>query len=151
MVAGAQSGAIGGINWLAIGGGLSLVAAALHLACIVGGPGWYRFFGAGEGMARMAEQGDWRPALITLCVAAALTVAGAYAFSGAGLIPRLPLLRIALVVISAVYLLRGLVLFMPSALQRPDLTMTFLVWSSAIVLVIGLIHAIGTWRAWNTL
>jgi hypothetical protein len=151
MVADAQTGAIGGINWLAIGGGLSLVAAALHLACIVGGPSWYRFFGAGEGMARMAEQGDWRPVVITLCVTAALAVAGAYAFSGAGLIPRLPFLRTALVVISSVYLLRGLVLFMPSALQRPDLTMTFLVWSSAIVLVIGLVHAIGTWRAWNTL
>lgn len=151
MVAGAQNGAIGGLSWLAIGGGLSLVAAALHLACIVGGPDWYRFFGAGEGMARMAEQGDWRAALITLGVAAALAVAGAYALSGAGLIARLPLLRTALVVISAVYLLRGLVLFMPSALQRPDLTMTFLVWSSTIVLAIGLVHAIGTWRAWHTL
>jgi hypothetical protein len=151
MVAGDRSGVIDGINWLAIGGGLSLVAAVLHLGCIVGGPDWYRFFGAGEGMARMAEQGDWRPALITLCVAAALAVAGAYALSGAGLIARLPFLRTALVVISAVYLLRGLVLFMPSALQRPDLTMTFLVWSSTIVLAIGLVHAIGTWRAWHTL
>ena len=29
-----------------------LIAALLHVACIVGGPAWYRFFGAGERMAR---------------------------------------------------------------------------------------------------
>jgi hypothetical protein len=151
MVAGERGGLIDSVNWLAIGGGLSLVAALLHLACIVGGPNWYRFFGAGEAMARMAEQGDWRAAAITLAVAAALAVAGAYALSGAGLIGRLPLLRPALVVISTVYMLRGAVLFMPSLLRRPDLTMSFLVWSSLIVLVFGLVHAIGTWRAWQTL
>lgn len=123
----------------------------LHLACIVGGPDWYRFLGAGEGMARAAERGDWRPASITIGIAALLALAAAYAFSGAGLIARLPLLRIGLVVISAVYLLRGLVVLMPSALGRPDLTTAFLVWSSLIVLFYGLVHAIGTWRAWNTL
>jgi hypothetical protein len=33
------------------GGALSLVAALLHIAIIVGGPAWYRFFGAGEALA----------------------------------------------------------------------------------------------------
>jgi hypothetical protein len=80
-----------------------------------------------------------------------LALWSAYAFSGAGLIGRLPLLRLGLVVISAIYLLRGLVLLRPSALGRPDLTTSFLVWSSLIVLVFGLVHAIGTWRAWNSL
>jgi len=102
-------------------------------------------------MARAAELGHWRPALFAIGIAALLTLAAAYAFSGAGLIARLPLLRIGLVVISAVYLLRGLVVLMPSALGRPDLTTTFLIWSSLIVLFYGLVHAIGTWRAWNTL
>ncbi|HST36629.1 MAG TPA: hypothetical protein VLK25_08380 [Allosphingosinicella sp.] len=141
----------GGGRWLAVGGGLSLVASLLHLACIVGGPRWYRALGAGEGMARAAERGDWRAAAIAAGIALVLAAAAAYAFSGAGLIARLPLLRLGLVVISAVYLLRGMVLFMPSALRRPDLTTTFLVWSSLIVLLFGLVHAIGTWRAWHTL
>lgn len=30
---------------------LSAIAASLHLAIIVGGPAWYRFFGAGERFA----------------------------------------------------------------------------------------------------
>jgi hypothetical protein len=137
--------------WLVGAGCLSLGAALLHLACILGGPDWYRAFGAGEGMARAAARGDWRPAVLTAGIAAALAIAAAYAFSGAGLIGRLPLLRLGLIVISAVYLLRGAVLFVPSALRRPDLSMTFLIWSSLIVLVFGLVHAIGTWRAWQTL
>jgi hypothetical protein len=136
---------------LLLGGALSLAAALLHLACIVRGPDWYRFFGAGEGIARAAQRGEWRPTLITVGIAAVLFIWAGYAFSGAGLIGRLPLLRTGLVVITAIYLLRGLVLFRPSMLGRADLSAAFLFWSSLTVLAIGLVYAIGTWRGWNTL
>lgn len=106
--------------WLIVGGSLSALAALLHLGVIVGGPRWYRFMGAGEGMAQAAARGEWRPALLTLGIAAILAIWAAYAFAGAGLIGRLPLMLIALVGISAVYLLRGLVILKPSALGRPD-------------------------------
>ena len=46
-----------GPRLLLIGGGLSALAAALHLAIIAGGPSWYRFFGAGERTARLAARG----------------------------------------------------------------------------------------------
>ena len=36
-----------GNPWLIAGGAMSAAAAAVHLAAIVGGPDWYRFFGAG--------------------------------------------------------------------------------------------------------
>lgn len=133
--------------WLVAAGLLSAAAAMLHLAIIAGGPAWYRFFGAGEGMARMAERGFARPTLIALGIAAILAVWAAYAFAGAGLIRRLPLMRAALVAISAVYLLRGLAP-VPMLLFRPDRVDAFLLWSSAIVLVYGLCYAIGTRRAW---
>ena len=137
-------------TWLIVGGVLSAIAALAHLAIIVGGPDWYRFFGAGEGMAQAAERGDVRAALITIGIAAVLLVWSAYAFSGAGLIPRLPLLRTGLVAISAVYLLRGLA---PVAilLFRPGLMSPFWWWSSAIVLVYGLCYAVGTQAAWPRL
>lgn len=137
--------------WLIIGGCLSAAASLLHLGCIIGGPDWYRFFGAGERVAQAAARGSWVPAAMTLGIATVLVIWAAYAFSGAGLIARLPLLRTGLIVISAVYILRGLVLFFPSAFQRPDLSETFLRWSSAIVLAFGLVYAIGTWRSWNSL
>ncbi|TRW17135.1 hypothetical protein [Glacieibacterium frigidum] len=139
-----------GSRWLVAGGVLSAVASLLHIGCIIGGPDWYRFFGAGEGMARAAERGELRPALITLFIAGVLAAWAAYAFSGAGLLPRLPLLRAALVAITAVYLLRGLVI-VPMAALRPELLSPFALWSSAIVLVYGIVHAVGVWASWNKL
>ena len=134
--------------WLAAGGCLSLAAALLHLAVIAGGPDWYRFFGAGEGMAKAAERGSWTPSLVTFGIAAILAAWAAYAFAGAGMIRRLPLMRTALVLISAVYLARGLFILQPAAFSRPDLSADFMFWSSLIVLGYGIAYAMGTWRAW---
>jgi hypothetical protein len=136
--------------WLVAGGCLSLAAALLHLATIAGGPDWYRFFGAGEAMAGMAERGHWYPPLVTVAIAALLTVWAAYAFAGAGLIRRLPLMRAALVAISLIYLLRGLIL-VPIALLAPQALDPFTIWSSLIVLVYGVAYAVGTWKAWPDL
>ena len=136
--------------WLVIGGLLSAAAALLHLAVIAGGPDWYRFFGAGEGVARAAESGSWMPALVTFAIACILAIWAAYAFAGAGLLRRLPLMRTALVAISVIYLLRGLAL-LPTLVLRPDLANRFAVWSSLVVLAYGLFHLVGTWRAWPDL
>ena len=135
--------------WLIVAGWLSIAASLLHIGCIVGGPDWYRFFGAGEGMALAAERGDIYPALVTFAIAALLAIAAAYAFAGAGAIRKLPLMRTALVVISGVYLLRGLAL-VPIALT-PAAQTPFNIWSSLIVLAYGITYAIGTWRAWPSL
>ena len=135
-------------KWLIAGGRLSVAASLLHLACIVGGPDWYRFFGAGEPIARAAERGSLIPPLITTVIAALLAICAAYAFSGAGVIRRLPLLRTGLVVISGIYLARGLVIFYPPVMSRPDLSWDFMFWSSLTVLVYGIVYAVGTWTAW---
>ena len=135
---------------LVLAGSLSLVAALAHLGVIVGGPDWYRFFGAGEEMAVAAERGSWRPTVITMGIAALLAVWALYAFSGAGRIARLPLLRTGLVVIAAIYLARGLIL-VPLLAWRPEVVDGFTLWSSLIVLAHGLAHAIGTWLAWGSL
>ncbi len=134
--------------WLVVGGWLSAAAALLHVAVIIGGPDWYRFFGAGEEMARMAERGSPVPALTTLGIAALLAVWAAYAFAGAGLIRRLPLMRAALVAISTIYLTRGL--FIIPVLMQPAAP-AFDIWSSLVVLVYGIVYAIGTARAWDRL
>lgn len=130
-----------------VGGWLSVAASLLHIGCIIGGPDWYRFFGAGEEMAQAAARGEWMPAIVTAGIAMVLAIWAAFAFSGAGRIMRLPLLRTGLIVISAIYLLRGLILF-PLLLWKPQLVDSFAIWSSLIVLAYGLAYAIGTWRAW---
>ena len=135
-------------NWLIAGGILSAAASLGHLAVIAGGPDWYRFVGAGEEMAQAAERGSLMPHLVTVGIAALLAVWALYAFSGAGLIRRLPLLRTALVAITAVYLLRGLAL-LPLLALKPRLVDTFAVVSSVIVLAYGIAYAVGTWKAWE--
>ena len=134
---------------LILAGCLSALAALLHVAVIFGGPEWYRFFGAGEELARMAERGMIQPTLITLAISAILAIWAAYAFSGAGLIRRLPLLRMGLVVITLIYLARGL-LVLPALVMGVPLD-AFGWWSSLIVLGYGLAYLIGTWRAWPAL
>ena len=51
-----------------IAGVLSLLVAILHIAIVFAGAEWYRFFGAGEQMAKMAEQGSLIPAIVTLAI-----------------------------------------------------------------------------------
>tara|TARA_R110000787_G_scaffold286435_1_gene404967 strand:- start:17752 stop:18192 length:441 start_codon:yes stop_codon:yes gene_type:complete len=137
-------------SWLVAAGVLSATASLLHVATIIGGPDWYRFFGAGEEMARAAERGSSMPGLVTAGIAAILAVWALYAFSAAGFIRRLPLLRTALVLITGVYLLRGLALI-PLLALRPQLVDTFAAVSSLIVLCYGMTYAVGTLLAWPSL
>ncbi len=136
---------------------LSLIASLMHIAIIFGGPDWYRFFGAGEEMAQMAEQNMLYPALITFFIAGVLFIFALFAFSAAGLIFRMPLLKTALVVISAIYLVRGIFGFVAVQLiDHPylnELKMNpeFMLISSAVSLAFGLTYAIGTAKIWPSL
>lgn len=128
----------------------SLAAAIVHLACIVGGPRWYVVLGAGRKMARMAEQGRWYPTMATLAIAAILVVWALYAWSAAGLVQRLPLLRPGLCAITAVYLLRAIA-FLPLQAVFPGNSALFWFVSSAVCLVLGLLHAAGLHQTWSRL
>ena len=135
---------------LVVAGAASFAAAALHLACIVGGAPWYRALGAGERMAQMAASGHWYPPTSAAVIAAILATWGAYAWSGAGLVRRLPLLRTGLVVITTIYLVRG-VAFAPLQPYFPGNSTLFWLVSSGICLGIGVLHALGLRRAWARL
>ncbi len=85
---------------------------------------------------------------MALGIAIILAVWAAYAFSAAGVLARLPLTRAALVLIVGVLMLRALLFFVRES-WRPDLSFEFMLWSSLIVLGLGLCFAIGTWQAWR--
>jgi len=139
-----------GRGWLLLGGMLSLAAALLHIGCIAMGADWFRFFGAPEPLIVNYENGAMGLVWATMGIALVLTTWAAYAFSGAGMIAKPPLLRTGLIAIAAIYLARGLVLI-PALLLAPYPRSGFDIWSSAIVLAFGLIYAIGIWRAWPRL
>ena len=136
--------------WLLAAGTLSAAASVLHIATIIGGPDWYRFFGAGEEMARAAERGSFMPALVTVAIAGMLALWSLYAFSAASLVRRLPFLRTAIVLITVMYMLRGLAV-VPLLVLKPQLVDTFAIVSSLIVLIYGITYAVGTWQVWPRL
>jgi hypothetical protein len=136
--------------FLIVAGMLSGVAAILHIGCIYFGAPWYRFFGAGEKMAVLAEQGSIQPTLITSGIVFILFIWSLYAFSAAGVIVRLPLLRLALILITSIYLLRGVagLFLVNSPMGRSS---EFWVWSSLICLSFGIVHLIGLKQQWASL
>jgi len=133
-----------------LGGLMSILVAFLHIAIIIGGPDWYRFFGAGEKMALLAEQDSWIPMISTLGIIAVFFIWGFYAFSAAGLIRKLPLLKTALVIISAIYLIRGLILF-PIWIIEPEFIKSLHIWSSLVCLIIGSAYVNGARQVWITI
>ena len=135
---------------LILGAGLSAIAAALHVAIVIGGSSWYRFFGAGEQFASAAAKGRRWPAIITLGIACMLGLWAAYALSGAGVIRPLPFLKLALVLITSLYLLRGLVLVPALLFARSSVT-PFVFWSSAICIGYGGFHLLGLVQIWSRL
>ncbi|WP_111977366.1 hypothetical protein [Algibacillus agarilyticus] len=135
---------------LILGALFTAVAALAHLGCIIFGGDWYRFFGAGEHMAKMAEAGDSHPTIVTSVLVLLLGIWSVYGLSGARLITKLPLLRVALVLISLIYVLRG-VLFVALMPMFPENSITFWLVSSAICLSIGMLYSIGTYQSWSKL
>jgi hypothetical protein len=138
---------------LRVAGIWSSVFALAHLAVVAAGPTGYRLAGAGEEMAQMAEQGSWRPALLTAVLAGVFALAAAYAFSAARLLPRLPFLKLGLLAIGAVYTVRGLLLApqigvlsrFPGQMNGRQLLF------SLAALIVGLIYLVGTRLSWRYL
>ncbi|WP_267811304.1 hypothetical protein, partial [Vibrio cholerae] len=125
-------------------------AALAHIDCIAFGGDWYRFFGAGEQMARMAEQGLWYPTVVTSVIVLVLLMCALYALSGAGAIKRLPLTKLALILITSIFLLRG-ISFVGLMPMFPENSLTFWLISSGICLSIGGLFALGSWQQWSVL
>ena len=134
---------------LLVAAGLNLLVALMHIGVIVKGPSWYHLFGAGERFVRAAKAGRRFPAVVTSGIALVLAAWSAYALSGAGVIDPLPLLRPALCVITLVYLLRGLL--GPFVLAGTGRSTRFIMISSGICVVYGLVHLVGLVQVWNTL
>lgn len=137
--------------YLLMAGAAASAGAALHIAIIFGGPDWYAFFGAPRGLVEMARAGNIRAPISCLVIAAFLALLAAYAFSGAGVIRRLPFLRFGLASIAAVLILRG-ALFIPLILLRPGALSgicdcrsvdAFIIVTSALCLAMGVGYALG--------
>lgn len=129
-------------TWPRLAGAISLAGVAIHIAAIFGGASWFAFFGAPPAVVESARAGTLLAPLATLAIAGAMGLCAAYAFSAAGDIRRLPLLRAALASMATICLLRALLL-VPVALLRPELVNTFEVVAAIVWGVAGVGFALG--------
>ncbi len=142
---------------LIVAGTLSALGAFLHLGIIIGGPNWYRFFGAGERMAQMVEKGMMYPIIATASIALILFIWSAYAFSGAGIIKKLPFLKTGLILIALILMVRALFGFIViNYIDHPyyneiQARPAFMLITSIICLVYGIFYIIGTAKNWKVL
>lgn len=122
----------------------SWIVAAVHFGAAVGGAPWFRFFGAPSLAARL-ERGDVvLPTVLALGLALMFAAWGLYALSGAGALHRLPRARTVLLVVGAIYALRGLMLVVEvaSALRGRDVPARALAFSAFAALA-GALHLAG--------
>ncbi len=136
--------------FLILAGCLNL-GVAVFQAVISFVPKWSAYFGAGE----LASN----PTMLLvagLIVTILFAIAGLYGLSGAGVIRRLPLLRLGLAVICFVYIFRG-ILFIPQllvtigSLPSPEPVPLQYLLSSLVALIIGLLYLIGLVAGWKRL
>jgi len=135
-------------NWLKIAAGLSFFMAVAQTVISLS-PAAAAYFMAPPPLL----ENRWRLFLIGEAAALVLVLFGLYALSGAGVIRRLPLLRLGLIGISSLFLLRGLfvvfsVLAILGILEGQLLIQGEI--STLVFLAAGIAFAVGTvlnWRA----
>ena len=122
---------------------IAIAGAMIHVAAVFGGPSWYALFGAPPVIVTSAQAGTWLAPVSALVIAVLMTTCSLYAASAAGLVRRLPLLRLGLVSMAVVCIARGLLL-PAAALSHPELLNTFEIVSAFIWFVAGMGFAVGS-------
>ncbi len=128
----------------------SFAAALLHVIVVLVGPAAYSYFGGPE-LARLADAGSSIPAAMTLSLAALFTVFGVYGLSGAGILPRLPMLHVVLLIVGGVYAFRGLSVVEQSLsfFLSPESVPLRMPLYSLIALITGGLYIVGVMKSWD--
>ena len=96
-------------KFLISAGVIAAASAVWHLLCILGGPSWFAFARAPQQIIESAQQGTLLAPIGTVIVAGLMFACTIFAFSAVGLIRKVPLLKSALITISLLCTLRGLI------------------------------------------
>ncbi|WP_018277479.1 hypothetical protein WKI13_01220 [Teredinibacter turnerae] len=133
---------------------LNGAVVVLHLAIILGGAAWYRFFGLADELVLWLEQGSWLPHFLLLGLASTFAVWMCFALSAAGIMRRFWMLRPVLTMVTLLYLVRGLAgLAAPLFYLHPAMAVegiSYWIWSSLVCVAAGLVHLnalVDTWGA----
>lgn len=121
----------------------NILIAVAHIVCLLWADRMFQLTGISPEMQRWAEVNPVIPYLITVAVAVVFFVFGLYAFSAAGVIKPLPLLKPLVIIITALYMLRGF----GGLIIGNDSTLPVIY--SVGALLIGALFLIGTESKWR--
>lgn len=146
-----------GKRWFAASAVLLVLLGLAHVAAIFGGANWYASLGAPDDIVRMARAGKRFPETVSLLIALVCLLWASYAFSGAGLVRRLPLLRTVLALLAAGMIARAVGFIAVLAVSPNALALVcncrgidaMVITTSAICLAIGAGITVGLQREWH--
>lgn len=124
---------------------IAMAGVLIHVGAAIAGPSWFEFFNAPPSVQASARAGTWLAPASALAIAALMGACGAYAASALKLIPRLPLLTAGLAGMSAICLIRALLLPV-LAISHPELRNTFEIVAAIVWGAAGVGFAVG-WQA----
>lgn len=133
---------------LKLGGYINILIAVVHIICLYNAEYFFEVTGVGEDMRRNAEIHPFVPYAMTIFVAVIFFIFGLYGLSGAGKIRKLPLLKLGVFIIAAIYLLRGTIgtvinIGFESSFRWHHLLFSF------CALGIGLLYLLGGLKKWK--
>jgi putative oxidoreductase len=139
------------MRWFAAAGSVLALLGLAHVGAIFGGHEWFAFLGAPDQIVGMSRAGKRYPNVVALMIALVCLFWASYAFSGAGLVRRLPFLRTVLFLIAAGMAVRavGFIAVLAVSPQALDFICgcngidTMIVVTSGICLLIGGCIAVG--------
>lgn len=127
---------------LGLAGIITALTALAHMSCIVLGSFCYRAQLAPEELINLAATGSPKAAVATLIVSSLFVGCTLFAFSAAGFIKKLPLLKSAILIISFICTLRG-VATVPLSLKFPEMVSTTSILSGIIWFITGVLFFYG--------
>ena len=109
---------------------------------IIGGPSWYAFARAPQYIVESAEQGTFIAPVGAVAIATLMFICTAYSFSGVGIFGKIPLLKLALPIISLICLVRGL--YISPIFYSLSVLGTWHLIASAVWFFVGICFLMGT-------
>lgn len=132
---------------LKIAGIINIILGIGHLIAMIWLNEVFEIFGIGEPMNELSQIHPSIPYIITVIVAMGFFIFGLYGFSAAGMIRKLPLLKLGIFGIAALFILRAVsgiveILF-------TDVSLTLETTNSIVSLTIGLLYLLGGLKKWS--
>ena len=131
-----------GIVLLVVAGIIATSTAVAHLSCIYLGPQCYSIQMAPQVVIESAQAGTLLAPLGTIVVATIFLLFAAYAFSAAGLVRKLPFLKVVVNVIGILCIVRG-ILPLQLWLRHPEKVSQIVLNVGLAWLAVGLCFSIG--------